>query len=80
MAGDIILAILSGDFIGNPASSFSQYIVIVRYALEFEHLCVYIRKNTVDGKWKKLCDDETCFYQLYYLDAHTHHGAAPDKI
>ena len=76
MSGDILLAILSDVFIGNPASSFSQYIVQVRYALGFDKSYLYVRKNVdvINGgyNWETFCVDESCFYDLHDLEAQTH--------
>lgn len=79
MTGDIMLAILSDVFIGNPASSFSQYIAMVRYALGLGKSYLYVRRGTGD-RWEMFCDDETCFYQLHDLEAQTHQPAAPKTI
>ena len=76
MAGDIMLGILSDVFIGNPASSFSQYITMVRYALGFDKSYLYVRKHPLSGKWETFCDDESCFYQLHDLEAQTHQPGA----
>jgi len=80
MAGDIMLAILSDVFIGNPASSFSQYIAMVRYALGFKHNYLYVRRDEINRKWETYCDDESCFYYLHDLEAQTHQAAAPKTI
>jgi len=80
MAGDIMLGILSEVFIGNPASSFSQYITMVRYALGFDHSYLYVRRHPLDGSWETFCSDETCFYQLHDLEAQTHQPGAPKTI
>ncbi|KAL7527932.1 hypothetical protein ACHAXR_002201 [Thalassiosira sp. AJA248-18] len=80
MAGDIMLGILSNVFIGNPASSFSQYIAMVRYALGFGRSYLYVRRDALNGKWETFCDDESCFYQLHDLEAQTHQPAAPKSI
>lgn len=80
MAGDIMLGILSDVFIGNPASSFSQYIAMVRYALGFDNSYLYVRRNAVDGSWESFCRDESCFYQLHDLEARTHQPGADKTL
>ncbi|KAL7535491.1 hypothetical protein ACHAWF_005184 [Thalassiosira exigua] len=61
VAGDMMLAILSDVFIGNPVSTFSQYIVQARYALGFGRSYLFARRK---GKiWETFCNDEQCFYQ-----------------
>ena len=79
MSGDILLAIFSEVFIGNPASSFSQYITMVRYALGFDKSYLYVRRDRV-GDWDTFCDDESCFYYLHDLEAQTHQPSAPKTI
>ena len=80
VAGDIMLGMLSDVFIGNPASSFSQYIAMARYALGLGRSFLYVRRDALSGKWETFCDDESCFYQLHDLEAQTHQPAAPKTI
>lgn len=61
VASDLMLAILSDCFIGNPVSTFSQYIVQVRYALGIKNSYLFVRKNR-DHAWETFCEDELCFY------------------
>jgi len=80
MTGDIMLAIMSEVFIGNPSSSFSQYITMVRYALGFEKSYLHVRKKDSDGTWETYCADESCFYYLHELEAMTHQPKAPKTL
>ena len=75
MSGDILLRTLSDVFVGNPASSFSQYIAMVRYALGLGRSYLYVRRNPISDEWEMFCDDESCFYQLHDLEAATHQPA-----
>eukprot|EP00571_Detonula_confervacea_P000956 CAMPEP_0172330372 /NCGR_PEP_ID=MMETSP1058-20130122/61367_1 /TAXON_ID=83371 /ORGANISM="Detonula confervacea, Strain CCMP 353" /LENGTH=297 /DNA_ID=CAMNT_0013047583 /DNA_START=924 /DNA_END=1817 /DNA_ORIENTATION=- len=68
MTGDLMLAIFSDVFIGNPVSTFSQYIVQVRYALGIENSYLFAKKDE-NGKWETFCNDETCFY--YWINLWT---------
>lgn len=61
LAGDLMLAILSNVFIGNPCSTFSQYIAQVRYALGIGNSYIFSRRN--GDEWETFCSsDEACFY------------------
>ena len=61
VTGDMMLAILSEVFIGNPCSTFSQYIAQVRYALGIGNSYIFSRRN--GDKWETFCSsDEACFY------------------
>ena len=63
LTGDLMLAILSTVFIGNPTSTFSQYIVRVRYALGIGNSYLFSKRNENDNnKWETFCHDEECFY------------------
>mmetsp|Transcript_27171 Transcript_27171/g.46295 ORF Transcript_27171/g.46295 Transcript_27171/m.46295 type:complete len:285 (+) Transcript_27171:1-855(+) len=65
LTGDIMLAILSDVFIGNPVSTFSQYIAQARYALGIENSYLFARKkNDESEQWETFCNDEVCFYQF----------------
>lgn len=62
VTGDMLLAILSEIFIGNPCSTFSQYIAQVRYALGIGNSYIFARRN--GDQWETFCSsDEACFYQ-----------------
>lgn len=60
---DLILAVMSDVFIGNPMSTFSTLIAQIRYALGFRF--TYLHPRVVDGKWETFCEDEECFYNLH---------------
>ena len=61
VTGDMMLAILSEIFIGNPCSTFSQYIAQVRYALGIGNSYIFSRRD--GDKWETFCSsDEACFY------------------
>ena len=61
VTGDMMLAILSEVFIGNPCSTFSQYIAQVRYALGIGNSYIFSRRD--GDKWESFCSsDEACFY------------------
>ncbi|KAL9189390.1 hypothetical protein ACHAXT_009065 [Thalassiosira profunda] len=79
MMGDILLGVLSEVFIGNPASSFSQYIAMVRYALGMGPSYLHVWRGAKD-EWEIFCDDESCFYKLHDLEAATHQPSAPKTI
>lgn len=66
--GDMMLAILSDCFIGNPISTFSQFIVQVRYALGIGNSYLFYKKDK-DEKWETFCNDEQCFY--YWINLWT---------
>ncbi|EJK65088.1 hypothetical protein THAOC_14105, partial [Thalassiosira oceanica] len=59
--GDLMLAILSDVFIGNPVSTFSLYIAQARYALGIENSYLFYRRDE-DGSWGTFCNDEDCLY------------------
>lgn len=59
--GDLMLAILSDVFIGNPVSTFSQYIVQARYALGIGNSYLFYKRDE-DGNWETFCNDEECLY------------------
>ena len=61
VTGDLLLAIVSDVFIGNPISTFSQYIVQVRYAFGIGNSYLFVRKDE-NEKWETFCNDEACFY------------------
>jgi len=55
-------SLLSSDvFIGNPISTFSQYIVQVRYAFGIGNSYLFVRKDE-NEEWETFCNDEACFY------------------
>lgn len=61
---DMMLAILSDVFIGNPASSFSWFIAQARYALGIEHSYLFFRRNAKSSNgwgWETFCDED-CLY------------------
>lgn len=62
VTGDMLLAIFAEVFIGNPCSTFSQYIAQVRYALGIGNSYIFAKR---DGpNWETFCSsDEACFYQ-----------------
>ena len=60
---DIMLAILSTVFIGNPSSTYSQYIAQVRYALGLGPS--YLHAKRKDGRWQTFCEDVKCFYEFH---------------
>ena len=93
MSGDIMLGILSSVFIGNPSSSFSQYITQVRYALGIDKSYLYVRRRQGGGSsnsvgdddkeevnYESFCEDESCFYYLHDLEAQTHQPSAPKTV
>eukprot|EP00584_Thalassiosira_punctigera_P013934 CAMPEP_0172555442 /NCGR_PEP_ID=MMETSP1067-20121228/58423_1 /TAXON_ID=265564 ORGANISM="Thalassiosira punctigera, Strain Tpunct2005C2" /NCGR_SAMPLE_ID=MMETSP1067 /ASSEMBLY_ACC=CAM_ASM_000444 /LENGTH=288 /DNA_ID=CAMNT_0013343965 /DNA_START=465 /DNA_END=1328 /DNA_ORIENTATION=- len=61
LTGDLMLAILSDVFIGNPVSTFSQYIVQARYALGIGNSYLFAKRNVKTEKWETFCNDEECF-------------------
>jgi hypothetical protein len=64
---DITLALLSNTFIGNPASTFSGFIVNSRVALGYDRNYLYRRKDE-NGAWVDVCDDRCSFD--YFLGQH----------
>jgi hypothetical protein len=63
IGGDITLATMSNVFIGNPASSFSEFFSKARIAFGFGHNHLF-RTTTADGgeeDWVTTCGD-TCIY------------------
>jgi len=66
LTGDLLLAILADVFVGNPISTFSQYIVQARYALGIQNSYLFARKGH-DGTWETFCNDEPCFYHWVNL-------------
>ncbi|KAL7535962.1 hypothetical protein ACHAXR_006835, partial [Thalassiosira sp. AJA248-18] len=61
VTGDMMLAILSDVFVGNPASTFSQYVVQARYALGIKNSYLFARRD--GDEWETFCNEEECFYQ-----------------
>jgi hypothetical protein len=61
VGGDITLAIMSNVFIGNPASTVSQFIAKSRLAFGFGHSYLF-RATKADGEWYTVCGD-TCVYE-----------------
>ena len=61
---DILLAVLSDVFIGNPLSTYSTLIAQIRYALGLNLNFLHVRK-TGDGAWETFCEEEKCFYELH---------------
>ena len=61
---DMMLAILSSVFIGNPVSTFSHFIAQVRFALGLVPSYLHARRKD-DGRWETFCEDEKCFYELH---------------
>eukprot|EP00584_Thalassiosira_punctigera_P005975 CAMPEP_0172544276 /NCGR_PEP_ID=MMETSP1067-20121228/14464_1 /TAXON_ID=265564 ORGANISM="Thalassiosira punctigera, Strain Tpunct2005C2" /NCGR_SAMPLE_ID=MMETSP1067 /ASSEMBLY_ACC=CAM_ASM_000444 /LENGTH=601 /DNA_ID=CAMNT_0013330805 /DNA_START=111 /DNA_END=1916 /DNA_ORIENTATION=+ len=64
MISDGMLAILSTVFIGNPYSTYSQFIAQVRYALGIGPSYLFIKMDNDTKKWTAFCDDEYCFYNF----------------
>lgn len=65
---DMLLAILSDLFIGNPSSTFAWYIAQVRHALGLgPSRLFYKRDNRSNGNvaWAESCTGETCLYKRY---------------
>jgi hypothetical protein len=63
IGGDITLAIMSSVFIGNPASTFSTFIVKSRLALGLGHSYLFRAMNK-DNEWYTVCGD-TCVYEIH---------------
>lgn len=61
---DILLAVLSDVFIGNPLSTYSTLIAQIRYTLGLNLIFLHVRK-TGDGAWETFCEEENCFYELH---------------
>ena len=62
VGGDIMLALMSNAFIGNPASTFSGFIANSRSALGYNHNYMY-RRRTDNGTWIDVCDNRCSFGQ-----------------
>ncbi|KAL7536942.1 LOW QUALITY PROTEIN: hypothetical protein ACHAXR_007491 [Thalassiosira sp. AJA248-18] len=52
--GDMMLAILSDVFVGNPVSTFSQYVVQARYALGIKNSYLFARRD--GDEWETFCN------------------------
>ncbi len=63
IGGDITLAMMSSVFIGNPASTFSTFIVKSRLALGLGHSYPF-RAMDEYGAWYTVCGD-TCVYEIH---------------
>lgn len=61
---DMMLAVLSDVFIGNPSSTFSWYISMVRYALGFQQTYLFYRWNKEEDGWETFCNED-CLYDQY---------------
>ncbi|EJK69465.1 hypothetical protein THAOC_09276 [Thalassiosira oceanica] len=61
---DLILAVMSDVFIGNPLSTFSTLIAQIRYALGLSRNFLHVRLAG-NGTWETFCEDENCFYKLH---------------
>ena len=68
LKGDLMLAILSDVFIGNPVSTFSQFIAQARYALGIGNSYLFYKRDD-DGNWRTFCNDEDCLY--YWINMFT---------
>lgn len=64
MISDGMLAILSDVFIGNPYSTYSQFIAQARYALGIGPSYLFIKMDNETKKWNAFCYDEDCFYNF----------------
>jgi len=62
---DMMLAILSDLFIGNPSSTFAWYIAEVRFALGLGLGTHIFYKKESDGTWVDSCCGEVCLYSEY---------------
>ena len=63
---DMMLAILSDMFIGNPSSTFAWYIAEVRQALGLgPSRLFYKRDNSSNVAWTESCTGEACLYKRY---------------
>mmetsp|Transcript_36944 Transcript_36944/g.66450 ORF Transcript_36944/g.66450 Transcript_36944/m.66450 type:complete len:462 (-) Transcript_36944:40-1425(-) len=60
IGGDIALAVASNVFIGNPASSFGNFIAKSRLALGMGHNELFKAKDE-NGQWRTVCGDHCLF-------------------
>ena len=63
VGGDMTIALMADVFIGNPASTFSGFIVKSRMALGYEKNYLF-RRKTAQGKWIDVCGSFCIFNNL----------------
>ena len=63
VGGDMTIALMAHVFIGNPASTFSGFIVKSRMALGYEKNYLF-RRKTAEGKWIDVCGSLCIFNNL----------------
>merc|ERR1712127_407265 len=58
--GDVMLAVMANVFVGNPASTMSQFMAESRLALGLGHNNMYMARDE-NCQWKKACGDRCLF-------------------
>mmetsp|Transcript_41670 Transcript_41670/g.76162 ORF Transcript_41670/g.76162 Transcript_41670/m.76162 type:complete len:169 (+) Transcript_41670:3-509(+) len=68
--GDVTLAVMANVFIGNPASTMSDFIVKSRVSLGFGNKYMYRAKDE-NGKWTTVCGDD-CLFVKHPFESFSH--------